>query len=113
MSTGFAVHIASPGLDKSNGLKVAMEQRGVDPSRVIACGDAPNDIPMFDVVGLSVAVNDEFPEVSMSADLITESRGKDGSVELLKGSSKFILDWCRRQDSNLRSAMQRILSPPL
>ena len=48
---------------------------------------------MFDVVGLSVAVNDEFPEVSMSADLITESRGKDGSVELLLGSTKFILDW--------------------
>ena len=84
VSTGFAVHIASPGLNKSNGLKVALEQRGVDPSRVIACGDAPNDLPMFDLVGLSVAVNDEFPEVSMSADLITESRGKDGSVELLR-----------------------------
>ena len=84
VSTGFAVHIASPGLNKSNGLKVALEQRGVDPSRVIACGDAPNALPMFDLVGLSVAVNDEFPEVSMSADLITESRGKDGSVELLR-----------------------------
>ena len=84
VSTGFAVHIASPGLNKSNGLKVALEQRGVDPSRVIACGDAPNDLPMFDLVGLSVAVSDEFPEVSMSADMITESRGKDGSVELLR-----------------------------
>ena len=56
----------------------------MDPSRVIACGDAPNDLPMFDLVGLSVAVNDEFPEVPMSADLITESRGKDGSIELLR-----------------------------
>ena len=84
VSTGFAVHIASPGLNKSNGLKVALEQRGVDPSRVIGCGDAPNDLPMFDLVGLSVAVNDEFPEVSLSADMVTESRGKDGSVELLR-----------------------------
>ena len=56
----------------------------MDPSRVIACGDAPNDLPMFDLVGLSVAVNDDFPEVSTSADLITGSRGKDGSVELLR-----------------------------
>jgi hydroxymethylpyrimidine pyrophosphatase-like HAD family hydrolase len=63
---------------------LALEQRGVDPSRVIACGDAPNDLPMFDLVGLSVAVNDEFPEVSMSADYTTDSRGKAGSVELLR-----------------------------
>ena len=51
---------------------------------MIACGDAPNDLPMFDLVGLSVAVNDEFPEVPMSADRITESRGKYGSIELLR-----------------------------
>tara|TARA_B100000287_G_scaffold195919_1_gene185042 strand:+ start:804 stop:1517 length:714 start_codon:yes stop_codon:yes gene_type:complete len=84
VSTGFAVHIASPGLNKSNGLRLALEQRGLDPSRVIACGDAPNDLPMFDLVGLSIAVNDEFPEVSMSADYTTDSRGKAGSVELLR-----------------------------
>ena len=84
VSTGFAVHISSPGLNKSNGLRVALEQRGLDPSRVIACGDAPNDLPMFDLVGFSVAVNDQFPEVSEAADIITESRGKGGSVELLR-----------------------------
>ena len=82
--TGFAVHIAKPGLNKANGLKLALERRGIDPSRVIACGDAPNDIPMFDLVGLSVAVNDEFPGVVSSADCITDSRGKEGSVELLR-----------------------------
>ena len=47
--TGFAVHIAKPGINKANGLEIAFRQRGVDPSRVIACGDAPNDIPMFDL----------------------------------------------------------------
>ena len=44
--TGFAVHIAKPGLNKANGLKLALERRGIDPSRVIACGDAPNANPM-------------------------------------------------------------------
>ena len=72
--TGFAVHIAKPGINKANGLKIAFQQRGVDPSRVIACGDAPNDIPMFDFVGYSVAVNDKFPEVVDSADCVTQQR---------------------------------------
>ena len=84
VSTGFAVHIASPGLNKSLGLSIALEQRGIDPKRVIACGDAPNDLPMFDLVGFSVAGSDHYPEVVSSADTITEQRGKSGSIELLK-----------------------------
>jgi len=84
VSTGFAVHIASPGLNKSLGLSIALEQRGIDPKRVIACGDAPNDLPMFDLVGFSVAVSDHYPEVVSSADTITEQMGKSGSIELLK-----------------------------
>ena len=82
--TGFAVHIAKPGINKANGLKIAFQQRGVDPSRVIACGDAPNDIPMFDFVGYSVAVNDKFPEVVDSADCVTQQKGLEGAIELIR-----------------------------
>jgi len=84
VSTGFAVHIASPGLNKALGLSIALQQRGVDPKRVIACGDAPNDLPMFDLVGFSVAVSDIYQDVVSSADTITEQKGKSGSIELLK-----------------------------
>ncbi len=83
-TTGFAVHISKPGLTKASGLKIALEQRGIDPKRVIACGDAPNDIPMFTMVGLSVSVSDEFPEVLHAADLVTEAKGKYGAIELIK-----------------------------
>ena len=34
--TGFAVHLTIPGHDKASGLRVAFEQRGIDPKRVIA-----------------------------------------------------------------------------
>jgi len=84
ITTGFAVHIVKPGLDKGGGLRLALEQRGVDPARVIACGDAPNDIAMFDLVGFSVAVNDAYPNVVEAADCVTESSGKEGAIELLK-----------------------------
>lgn len=84
ITTGFAVHIAKSGLDKAGGLRLALEQRGVDPERVIACGDAPNDIAMFNLVGFSVAVNDGYPSVVEAADRVTDSNGKEGAIELLK-----------------------------
>ena len=84
ISTGFAVHIASPRVNKAAGLEIAFQQRGIDPKRVIACGDALNDLPMFDLVGFSVAVSDVYPEVVSSTDTITEEKGKGGSIELLK-----------------------------
>tara|TARA_B100000575_G_scaffold141960_1_gene113221 strand:+ start:3887 stop:4609 length:723 start_codon:yes stop_codon:yes gene_type:complete len=82
--TGFAVHLTIPGHDKASGLRVAFDQRGIDPSRVIACGDAPNDIPMFNLVGFSVSVSRNYDEVVRAADLVTDAHGKEGSLELLK-----------------------------
>ena len=84
VSTGFAIHITAPGVDKASGLRVAFEQRGIDPSRVLVCGDAPNDVSMFEMCGFSVAVNDAHDGVAEAADLLTESRGTEGSVELLR-----------------------------
>ncbi|MEE3276914.1 MAG: HAD hydrolase family protein, partial [Candidatus Thermoplasmatota archaeon] len=82
--TGFAVHITAPGIDKAGGLRVAFEQRGVDPERVLVCGDAPNDISMFELCGFSVAVNDEREDVVDAADCLTAARGIEGSLEFLK-----------------------------
>jgi len=82
--TGFAVHITEEGLNKSSGLKVAFEQRGIDPKRVIAVGDASNDIPMFELCGFAVAVNNEFNGVEEAADYLTKSKGTLGTVEFLE-----------------------------
>jgi len=82
--TGFAVHITAPGIDKAGGLRMAFEQRGVDPERVLVCGDAPNDISMFELCGFSVAVNDEREDVVDAADCLTAARGIEGSLEFLK-----------------------------
>ena len=82
--TGFAIHITAPGVDKASGLRVAFEQRGVDPENVLVCGDAPNDVSMFELCGSSVAVNDAYEGVAEAADLLTDARGTEGSVELLR-----------------------------
>ena len=84
VSTGFAIHITCPGSDKEAGLRVALEQRGVAASRVLSCGDALNDVPMFRYCGYSVAVNSSLSEVVEAADYLTVSHGIEGTAELLK-----------------------------
>ncbi|MDB3855078.1 phosphoglycolate phosphatase [Euryarchaeota archaeon] len=82
--TGFAVHITEKELNKATGLKVAFEQRGIDPSKVIAVGDASNDIPMFEMCGFSVAVNNEFRGVEEAANYLTKAKGTLGTIEFLE-----------------------------
>ena len=82
--TGFAVHITAKELNKASGLKVAFEQRGINPSKVIAVGDAANDIPMFQMCGFAVAVNDEFKGVKEAADYSTKAKGTSGTIEFLQ-----------------------------
>ena len=82
--TGFAIHLCTPGLDKSTGVGFALKQRGIDPARVIAVGDAANDIPMFELCGFAVAVNDKHDGVAEAADVITKQKGTSGTIEFLK-----------------------------
>ena len=84
VKTGFAIHIISSLIDKSVGLKIALEQRGINPLNVIACGDGPNDIPMFDTVGWSVAIDSKFQEVVDASDYKTERNGKSGTIEFIE-----------------------------
>ena len=84
VKTGFAIHIISSSIDKSVGLKLALKQRKIDPLNVIACGDGPNDIPMFDTVGWSVAIDNRFQEVVDAADYNTNENGKKGTIEFIQ-----------------------------
>ena len=84
VKTGFAIHIISSSIDKSVGLKLALQQRGIDPQNVIACGDGPNDIPMFDTVGWSVSIDNRFQEVVDASDYNTENNGKKGTIEFIE-----------------------------
>ena len=69
--TGFAIHLMEPHLSKGEGLKVALEKMGLSPGDVLAVGDAPNDIPMFQLVGHSVAVGGCFDSLAAVAKVIS------------------------------------------
>ena len=71
VKTGFAIHLMEPHLSKGEGLKIALEKMGISPDDVLAVGDAPNDIPMFDLVGHSVAVGGCFDSLAEVASVVS------------------------------------------
>lgn len=75
--------VAPPGVTKATGVARALATLGVDPQDVIAFGDAPNDLPMFGLVGHPVAVANAHPSVLAATDMITDSVTDDGFARLL------------------------------
>ena len=71
VKTGFAIHLMEPQLSKAQGLEVALKRMGIEAHEVLAIGDAPNDISMFEYVGHSVAVGGCFDELAEVADVIS------------------------------------------
>ena len=67
-----------------NGMERNMLRRGIDPSEVLSCGDALNDVPMFNLTGYSVAVDGTIAEVRDAADSVTQKKGPLGVIEMLE-----------------------------
>ncbi len=77
VKTGFAIHLMEPQLSKAQGLEVALGKMGIEAKDVLAIGDAPNDISMFEYVGHSVAVGGCFAELALIADVISPHQHGD------------------------------------
>ena len=84
VGTGFAIHVTERGVNKRSALEIQLSRRGIDPSRVLSCGDALNDVPMFNLTGYSVAVDGAIDEVRNAADSVTQKKGPLGVIEMLE-----------------------------
>ena len=65
------------GVDKGSGTLEALRELGVPPARCVAVGDAENDLDLFALCGLSVAVANASPALKQAAALVT--RGESGA----------------------------------
>ena len=83
MKTGFAIHLMEPHLSKAEGLAVALEKMGLKPSEILAVGDAPNDISLFEFVGHSVAVGGCFEELAAIANVVSTRQRGDRIITLV------------------------------
>lgn len=79
---GYA-EISPAGVTKATGLKWLLSKKGIDPARVVAFGDMPNDIDMLAYVGTGVAMGNADPAVIAQAQWVTSPVTKDGVSEFL------------------------------
>ncbi|MFC0628221.1 HAD family hydrolase [Kribbella deserti] len=75
--------IAPEGVDKSVGLKVALDELGLQAADLLAMGDGRNDIEMLRFAGLGVAMGSAPDEVKQAAGEVTKSIQDDGAVAIL------------------------------
>jgi Cof subfamily protein (haloacid dehalogenase superfamily) len=78
------LEISAAGVSKASALARVCAQRGIDRSEVVAFGDMPNDLPMLEWAGYSVAVANAHPEVISVADELTASNDEAGVALVLE-----------------------------
>ncbi len=66
--------------DKSDSMREIVAELGIDLSEVAHMGDDINDLPLFEVVGLPIAVADAMDEVKDVAQVISTKVGGGGAV---------------------------------
>lgn len=79
------VELVTPEGTKSKALAFLCGRWGIDPNRVIAFGDAENDVDMLRFVGHGVAVGPMTEEVRGAADAVAPGVDEDGVAVYLEG----------------------------
>src|SRR4051794_10083894 len=78
------LQIMDKRVGKAVALKKVAQSYGVDPSEIMAIGDAPNDVGMLQLAGVAVAMDNAHPLVKKVADWIAPSNDDHGVHEALK-----------------------------
>ena len=78
------IEIMNAGVSKGDGLKIAMEYRGLSAAAVLALGDEENDLLMFDAAGLSAAPANARENVRTRADFVFGSNSEEGIASFLE-----------------------------
>ncbi len=65
---------------KSRAMAELISRKGLAPEEVAFIGDDLNDLPAFEVVGVSIATANAAAEVKEKADCVTQRAGGDGAV---------------------------------
>ncbi len=78
------VEVYNIRVNKGAGLKEAMHYYNIKPENTIAIGDGHNDIEMFDIANISVAMKNSHPALFPYATHITDSVDNQGVLKFLK-----------------------------
>lgn len=77
-SQAYYLDVTHPEADKGHALLSLAGLCGVAPAEVACLGDMANDVPMFAVAGLAIAMGNAPPEVQAKAHAVTLGNDEDG-----------------------------------
>ncbi len=80
-----ALMVLPAGVTKGSGLHALLDEVKLSPHNTIAVGDAENDLSMFSIAEIGVAVSDAIASVRRHADLVLDEPDGAGVAELLTG----------------------------
>lgn len=82
-SHGNLLEVMQKGVSKGRGLISLTTSLGVDTTNVVAIGDSENDLSMFAVAGLAIAMGNGSAEVRAAADWVTSTNNEAGVAAAL------------------------------
>lgn len=71
-------------VDKDTGLKVALQLMGNQVDRTLVVGDGENDISLYTLNSLKVALGNSVPQLKERADIVLDAVGGDGLIEIVE-----------------------------
>ena len=77
------VEILPTGTSKGGALGALIEDMGIAPQQVLACGDGENDIEMLQLAGIGVAMGNADDAVQAAADFVSVPCDQDGVAHAL------------------------------
>jgi Cof subfamily protein (haloacid dehalogenase superfamily) len=83
-SAPISLEITRAGINKGEALKILAAYLAIPLERILVIGDSHNDISMFKVAGMAVAMGNAPKEVKAAADLVAPSNDEDGVAWVLR-----------------------------
>lgn len=78
------IEITASNVNKGRALAGLADKYNILPEEIIAVGDGYNDLPMLEMAGLGVAMENAPEEVRANADRITQSNDEQGVAKVLE-----------------------------
>ncbi|AIQ38930.1 Cof-type HAD-IIB family hydrolase [Paenibacillus sp. FSL R7-0297] len=72
------IEINHKDANKGNGVKLIAEHYGIPAAQIAVMGDSYNDLPMFEIAGYRIAMENAAPILKETADFITLSNSEHG-----------------------------------
>lgn len=82
--TNVMLHLVDAKVSKGKAVLQALEFLGTLPSQTVVCGDSFNDLPLFAIGALNLAVGSAEPALKEKADRVASLPGGAGFAELIR-----------------------------